>query len=63
MISPFLVSPPQTPHYIPSLPPSLCLYVGASLPTHTSCHPTVASPYSGTSSLHMTKDLPFNVVR
>ena len=31
MLSPFLVSPPQTPYPIPLAP---CLYEGASLPTH-----------------------------
>ena len=53
MISPFSVTPPQTPH--PILPP-LCLYEGAPLLTHHSCLTSLTSNY-GALSLHRTKDL------
>ena len=56
MLSPFLVSPLQIPYLIPSPP---CFYESAPSPTPTHSHlTTLASPYSGPSSLYRTKDFP-----
>ena len=50
MLSPFLVSPQQTP----ILSPSPCFYEGAPTPTYS--HLTsLAFPYTGALSLHRTK--------
>jgi hypothetical protein len=50
----FPVSPLQTIHPIPPL----SLYEGALPPIPHSCLTTLASPYTGISSLHRTKGLP-----
>ena len=56
MMSPFLVTPPQT--HIPSPPiPFASMRMLLHLFTH-SYLTSLASPYAGASSLHGTKDLP-----
>ena len=58
MISPFLVTPPQTHHLIPHLPsPFASTGVLLHPLTHSHCT-TLASPYAGASNLHRTKGLP-----
>ena len=55
MLSPFLVSPLQTPNSIPPYPASM--RVLPHPPTH-SCLTALAFLYTGASSLHRTKGLP-----
>jgi hypothetical protein len=54
MLSPFLVSPAQTPYSIP--PPPAFMRVFTNPPTQ-SCYPTLAFPYTGASCIHRTKGL------
>ena len=57
MLSPFLLSPLQIPYPIPPYPASMKVF--PHLPTHFGLT-TLAFLYTGASSLHRTKGLPFH---
>jgi hypothetical protein len=57
MLSPFLISPPETLYPIPPYPAPMRVF---PCPPTYSCLPTFTFPYTGASSLHKTKGLSSN---
>ena len=54
MLSPFLVSPPETPYPIPPTPASMTVF---SHPLTHSSFPILTFPYAGVASIHKAKGL------